>query len=693
MRTIRRLVVVVCITAVAALAHTVDTVFLRASLLPANVVPPVTGVTAPGGATILVHITETAAGVSFAVVDFEVDFNMPAAEIIGLSIHNGPAGTNADIVFETNVSPTNPVRHSGGVGRISRQVVETDRVRLARIFGQPPDQFYVNLRTAANPNGVMRGQLAEAELLVMRAHLSTLNENPPFPEIDASGSANIVALGVRNAAREIVSGAVLFDVNYRFGAPDGSFTGLHIHNGPVGINAGVVIQPSPGVALAEGIPATGTSNITRGSADINTGAALTALRGLFAGQAAGHYANLHTSAPGHGGGIIRGQLQYTGTHTLRLDLSPANVRPPVTGLNAEAVATVYVFVNRNNIGQITAGALVVTLNHQFPGATEFTGLNIHRGRAGTSGPIVISAGLPTTLNATGVGNIFRIINVSPETPDALAALNDVLANPENYYLNLLTAAHPNGAVRSQLAPAQTGPARIAPNGMISNVQNIEIAPASPGAIISIYGSDFVKVPMRPGDGLGLEGNFLPIIVNGTEVRIGNRQASIFYAGVNSQGFGQIDAQVPFETEPGNVPVVVVRSGEFSAPVPLAVTRQSPGIYPGAYVRNTDGSLVHAGNPAAAGEVVLIFGTGLGAVSPAVQSGQFTPFDTARLTAAEASVTIGGQRAEVFGAALTAGFVGLNQVGVRIPTGLPAGNHPVQITIGAFRSNAPPMAIR
>jgi uncharacterized protein (TIGR03437 family) len=54
--------------------------------------------------------------------------------------------------------------------------------------------------------------------------------------------------------------------------------------------------------------------------------------------------------------------------------------------------------------------------------------------------------------------------------------------------------------------------------------------------------------------------------------------------------------------------------------------------------------------------------------------------------APATVTIGGANALVDYAGLAPGFVGLYQINARVPSGLPAGNQAVVITMGGTQSS-------
>jgi uncharacterized protein (TIGR03437 family) len=144
-------------------------------------------------------------------------------------------------------------------------------------------------------------------------------------------------------------------------------------------------------------------------------------------------------------------------------------------------------------------------------------------------------------------------------------------------------------------------------------------------------------------------------------------------------------------------VVVVRSGDFSAALTLPVTAFAPGIFfnaaGAAVLKNADFSFVSAANPASTDDIILIFCTGLGAVTPRVPTGQFAPLGPVSLTTTNPTVTIGGQSADVLGSALTPGFVGLYQVAVRVPRGLSASPQPVVVTVSGIRSNGPTIAVR
>jgi uncharacterized protein (TIGR03437 family) len=84
-----------------------------------------------------------------------------------------------------------------------------------------------------------------------------------------------------------------------------------------------------------------------------------------------------------------------------------------------------------------------------------------------------------------------------------------------------------------------------------------------------------------------------------------------------------------------------------------------------------------------GDVLVLWGTGFGATTPAVQDGAVVPADQEYATSTMPTVTINGVSATVYGAALAAGFAGLYQVAIQVPPSLGAGTWPIVATMGAI----------
>src|SRR5437868_6510937 len=91
-----------CTTAL--FAETVETVYFRGIMSPANEVPPVP-IQGSSPAVLIAHIVKDDTGkIISGTVDFKVNHNFPAGvTITGLHIHAAPAGVNGAITIRTDV--------------------------------------------------------------------------------------------------------------------------------------------------------------------------------------------------------------------------------------------------------------------------------------------------------------------------------------------------------------------------------------------------------------------------------------------------------------------------------------------------------------------------------------------------------------------------------------------------------------
>ena len=110
----------------------------------------------------------------------------------------------------------------------------------------------------------------------------------------------------------------------------------------------------------------------------------------------------------------------------------------------------------------------------------------------------------------------------------------------------------------------------------------------------------------------------------------------------------------------------------------------------AVTHSSDFSLVTASKPAAAGEVLSIFATGLGPTRPSVGSGQ--PFPSSPLAAVDSlvEVRVNGRSAVVFGAVGFPGAVDGYQVNFRVPADSVKGS--AKIELSAAGVAGPPVSV-
>ena len=93
-------------------------------------------------------------------------------------------------------------------------------------------------------------------------------------------------------------------------------------------------------------------------------------------------------------------------------------------------------------------------------------------------------------------------------------------------------------------------------------------------------------------------------------------------------------------------------------------------------------------PAKPGDVLILWGTGFGPTNPPAPMGVPIPSGTTYGTSNPATVTVAGQAAVVYGAALTPDAAGLYQVAIQVPLYLPDGDYPVIATV-YNNSQSPP----
>jgi uncharacterized protein (TIGR03437 family) len=184
-----------------------------------------------------------------------------------------------------------------------------------------------------------------------------------------------------------------------------------------------------------------------------------------------------------------------------------------------------------------------------------------------------------------------------------------------------------------------------------------------GSIVSVVGLGFA--PGLPA--LSVTTLPLPRNMNGAQVLINGIQAPLFYVSDS-----QINAQVPWEVSGSanlTIQVVTGQGGSVPAIVPLAAT--GPAIF--ALVHSADGSLVSASKPAVPGEYLVLYASGLGPVSNRPATGAVASASPLSSTAQSPAVSIGDVSAPIVFSGLAPGFVGLYQVNLQVPDGVPGGS--------------------
>ena len=211
---------------------------------------------------------------------------------------------------------------------------------------------------------------------------------------------------------------------------------------------------------------------------------------------------------------------------------------------------------------------------------------------------------------------------------------------------------------------------------------------APGQMVVVWGSALGPAKLAPG---ALDQNgMVSTSVAGVRVLFDGVPAPLVYATAT-----QCSAVVPYFGAVKPITHVQVEYlGARSDPLEVAVTPTAPGLFtadttgkgPGA-VLNEDGVTRNSvATPAAAGSIVVLWGTGEGVTDPPGVDGRFAG-DVLPRPVAPVSVDIGGSPATVeYAGAAPWNSPGLFQVNARIPASVQPGNAvPVHVKIGSLTS--------
>ena len=202
---------------------------------------------------------------------------------------------------------------------------------------------------------------------------------------------------------------------------------------------------------------------------------------------------------------------------------------------------------------------------------------------------------------------------------------------------------------------------------------------APGMILTIFGSN-----LAPSTAAATSVP-LPQQLAGVTVSINGVPAPLWYVSAT-----QLNVQVPYETPVGAaVPVTVSNNGQ-TATSSLTAAAAAPGIFTdaqGAPVPSASG---------ARGQVLTMYVTGVGGVSPGVFDGAApaagTPLSDLPQPTQNTAVTIGGVTAPVQFVGIPWGLVGVVQINYQIPAGAPLGAQPVVFTVGTLASKAATLTV-
>lgn len=353
------------------------------------------------GAQEVPAVTTNAIGVASMVLNGEMDSLCVSvymggfgSALGGVHLHEGAAGTNGNVLVDLS-----PFIVNGNI-----QVVLTGASLPADLVQKILEgNIYINAHTANNMNGEIRGQVKLEQDNGYRAILNGAQEVPAVATTATGLGLFNLSLNKKKMYIWIVADGL-----------SGAITGAHIHQAAVGSNGGVAVNLSSNI----------NGNTIIDTIDVST------FPGLLADLEAGNtYINLHTAA--NANGEIRGQLTLDPS-AIMFDAF-LNGAQEVPAVSTTATGTASFSLNST----MTAITYLVQVNG-LSGA--ITGAHLHEATAGNNGAVVVN------LTPSVVGNVIAGTITGTDLTQEL--LESMLSS--GVYINIHTAANPNGEIRGQI---------------------------------------------------------------------------------------------------------------------------------------------------------------------------------------------------------------------------------------------------
>jgi uncharacterized protein (TIGR03437 family) len=253
--------------------------------------------------------------------------------------------------------------------------------------------------------------------------------------------------------------------------------------------------------------------------------------------------------------------------------------------------------------------------------------------------------------------------------------------------NSFMPALAGSAVISGTVSANPTVPSVDPGGVVSTASFQPNAPVAIGSFISVFGSNLAP------QAAGAKTLPYPINLAGTEVVLGGEVIPLAFA-----ANGQINALVPYDVQPNAAQQLIVQQNNtYSLPQPVLVGATQPAVFTQNQSGMGEGVIVvlkangtefetAPSAPASVGDVLIVYCSGLGAVSPPVPAGMAASATMLSYTTNTVTATVSGQSAKVLFAGLAPDFAGLYQVNVVVPSGVnPSTSVPVVLSVGGQTS--------
>jgi uncharacterized protein (TIGR03437 family) len=217
------------------------------------------------------------------------------------------------------------------------------------------------------------------------------------------------------------------------------------------------------------------------------------------------------------------------------------------------------------------------------------------------------------------------------------------------------------------------PVTLTAEGVVNAGSFSRNRPIAPNEILSLFGNGFTDpcspVPSAANPCPSARSFPLPTQLGATRVTFNGVAAPLLLVTPT-----QVNMVVPFGLTGPSVEVVISRGSVSSPPLAIPLAEQSLGIFTvlsngsgAGILLHADGRLVSREAPTQTEEVLILFGTGMGPVSPAIPTGTPAPATPLSETVVPMRVFFDGGEGRILFSGPAPGFVGLYQINVLTPS--------------------------
>jgi uncharacterized protein (TIGR03437 family) len=244
----------------------------------------------------------------------------------------------------------------------------------------------------------------------------------------------------------------------------------------------------------------------------------------------------------------------------------------------------------------------------------------------------------------------------------------------------------------QLSPLTPAAPTVTTGNVVSSATGVA-GPMAPNSWATIYGTN-LGVTTRGWTDSDFVNGQIPFSLDGVSVLLIQFGAPrLAYVGYVSPT--QVNFLLPSDLTVTATTVQVRNPAGTNTAVPITIQANACQLFTsdGKSVlgAHANGTLLSKSAPAAPGESIVLYGTGLGAAAPALIPG-VVPSDATPL-AALPQVTIGGAPATVSFAGVVPGSAGVYQLNVQVPSSAANGDLPVIVQVGTGSSTATTLTVQ